>query len=169
MSSALVALLLALQAPAAPEGLPRTTPAEAAAGAAACRGLPDDYEAAVRRLLDTGWERATPSGPPQPNAQPLPIFGRGHVILLLPPPDPAHPMPGTGCMVTVAFERGVRWADVVAAATAAFAAPAESSSDSGAIWQLDDGRYLVMLMRRDQRGVPGATFVVAPTRPAGRR
>ena len=160
------ALLFALQAPAAPSGLPRTTPAEAAAGAAACRGLPDDYEAAVRRLLDAGWERATASGSPQPNAPPLPIFGRGHVIILLPPPDPAHPMPGTGCMVTVAFERGVRWANVVAAATAAFGAAPETSTNAGATWRLDDGRYSVMLMRRDQHDVPGATFIVFPTRPA---
>jgi hypothetical protein len=166
MSILAAALLLASQAPADSQGLPRTTPAEAAAGATACRGLPDDYEAAVRHLLGAGWERATPSGPPQSDAPPLPIFGRGHVILLLLPPDPAHPMPGTGCMVTVAFERGVRWRDVVAAATAAFGASAESSSDSGAMWRLDDSRYLVMLMRRDRHGVPGASFIVAPTRPA---
>ena len=126
---ALVSLLLAAQAPAEPAGMPRATPAAAAAGAAACRGLPDDYEAAVRRLLETGWERATVSSPAQPDAAPLPIFGRDRVIMVVPPPDHDNPRPGTGCMVTAAFERNVRWAEVVAAANTAFGVAATASNE----------------------------------------
>jgi hypothetical protein len=162
----LIALLLTAAEPAERSGLPASTPVAAAAGAAACRGLPDDYDAAVQQLLANGWARATTSGPAQPNAAPLPIFGRDDVIMVVPPPDAADPGRGTGCMVTAAFGRGVRWAEVVTAANSAFDAPAESISDSGAAWRLDGGRRLVMLMRRNDRGVLGATFIVAPAAPA---
>ena len=163
---AAIALLVAAYAPAEPAGIPRTTPAAAAAGAAACRGLPEDYDEAVRRLLEDGWERATISGPPQPDAAPLPIFGRDRVIMVVPPPEADEPRFGTGCMVTAAFERDVRWPEVVAAAEAAFGTAASISSDSSAEWRLDGGRYLVMLARRSEHGILGATFIVVPVRPA---
>jgi hypothetical protein len=161
----LASLLLAAQAPAEPAGMPRTTAAAAAGGAAACRGLPDDYEAAVRRLIENGWERATVSGPARADAPQLPIFGRDRVIILLPPPDSAHPVPGTGCMVTAAFERSVRWPQVIAAANSAFGVAPTMSNDSSAEWRLDEGRYLVILARRNQHNILAATFMVVPVRP----
>lgn len=154
------AALLAASAVASAQGQrpPEATPAAGAAGAAACRGLPDDPVAAANRLIELGWERATAPNA-APGAPPLPIFGRDHAILFLAPPEASQGR-GTGCMVVASLAASVRLADLVAAATAALGQPPEIVTGNGATWRLD-GRYLVMLMHQTGND-PRATFFIAP-------
>ena len=90
-----------------PQRPPEATPRAAAAGAAACRGLPDDPDTAASRLIELGWERATTTNA-APDAAPLPIFGRDRAILFLAPPEASEGR-GTGCMVVATLARSVRW------------------------------------------------------------
>ena len=156
---ALAALLLAAQpATPAPSGLLPSTPRDAAAGVTACRGLPDDREAAARRLIEAGWERATLPGAPAGTAPP-PIFGRANVILVLAARSESPRLMGTGCMITARFERSVRWRHLLETGNQAFGQTARSPREGSAQWMLDGGRYLVMLSLR-REGDPEASFFV---------
>jgi hypothetical protein len=157
-SLSLIAAAALLAAPVAASvqnsGVPPVSPAAAAAGALVCRGLPDDEEAAAERLVALGWNRK-----PMPNATggpPLAYFERDNLLLSFLPSQA-----GTGCMVVAPLAPWVRWADLVAAATAAFGRAPEGAgaSEGNASWRLD-GRYLVMLIHRS--GTARATFTVMP-------
>ena len=152
------AALLAAPAWAQPQRPPEATPAAAAAGAAACRGLPDDPGAAAEWLIALGWERATAPNA-APDAPPLPIFGRDNAILFLAPPE-ANQRRGTGCMVVATLASSVRSTELVAAATSALGQPPEITTHNGANWRLD-GRYHIMLMHQTGRDAR-ATFIIAP-------
>lgn len=141
-----------------PQRPPEATPAAAAAGAAACRGLPADSGAAGERLIALGWERATAPNA-APGAPPLPIFARDHAILFLAPPEVSQGR-GMGCMVVAALAASVRSADLVAATTAALGQPPEIVTGNGANWRLGS-RYHVMLMHQTGRD-PRATIIIAP-------
>lgn len=141
-----VAAIALLAAPAALPASPPPTvaPAALAEGALACRGLPDDFAAAERRIVELGWPRALHNerGGGSSGSE-MPLFERGGLILVLyPPDDEGHPM---ACAVIAALRRSVRRADLAAALSAALGRqPGPDTAGGFPAWVLDGGQVMGM-------------------------
>lgn len=130
-SSAVVAAAAAalLAAPSAP-----VDPAALAQGALACRGIPDEVEAAARRIVELGWPRARRN-----EGGPVLAFERDGMLLVLAPPDGQGHTLSCGVLGTV--RRAVSEADLVAAVSAAFGRqPGPGNADGFPVWELDGGQ-----------------------------
>lgn len=113
-------------------------PAAIANAALACRGVPDDFAAAQRRIEELGWPRIGGRGE---DGEQLPMFERdGLLLLVIPPDEEGHPM-SCGLMATV--RRSVRSADITAAFSAALAQqPGPDSTADFPVWTLADGQVV---------------------------
>lgn len=137
-SLAAAAALLAAPAALAASPLPTIAPAAVAEGALACRGLPDDFAAANRRIDEFGWERSTVN---RPEGQ---MFGRNGLILVLTPPDNhRHP---TSCMVMGSVGRRVSADNVFAALASALGRQSEDDDANARVWHLDGGQMMVAMV-----------------------
>lgn len=134
---ALAALAL-LAAPAALPAQRRAEPVDLATLVAAsrtCREGPADAGEAARHIRSQGWQPSDGGLPANLRAMlPIPMFEREQILLIL--IEPAMGGPGE-CEVVASVRSAPAWPDIVAALTADFGRPPESSSESQAHWMLD--------------------------------
>jgi len=125
--------LAAQAAPAAP-----VDPAALAQAALACRGIPDETEAAEHRIVELGWPRVRRRGD-----GPVLGFERDGILLVLAPPDgQGHTL---SCGVLASVRRSVSEAEVTAAVSAAFGRqPGPGDADGSPAWELDGGQVAVV-------------------------
>jgi hypothetical protein len=136
-SLAAAAALLAVPGVLAASPPPVVAPAALAEGALACRGLPDDFAAAGRRIDELGWPRS----PNQADGQ---VFDRnGLVLALTPPDDHGHPM---SCMVMGSIGRRVSADNVFAALASALGRQPDDSDTPERVWHLDGGQLMIAMV-----------------------
>jgi hypothetical protein len=158
MPRSLDLLLLAAALLAAPDGLaarkPRAVePAALVQGALACRGLPDDVAAADRRIVELGWPRVR-TRERQANGDPLRMFERDGLMLVLTPPDQeGHTM---SCNMVATVPRSVSAVDLTAAVSAAVGHRPAAEAAGSPLWALEGGQ--VMSFTADGRGGVFFTF-----------
>jgi hypothetical protein len=144
LAAAAALLGMAAFAAAAARPQPTVEPAALANGALACRGVPDDFAAAERRIVELGWPRALHNerGGGSSGSE-MPLFERDGLILLLYPPDgEGHPM---ACAVIAPLRRSVRRADLAAALSAALGRqPGPDTAGGFPVWVLDGGQVMDM-------------------------
>ena len=130
--------LLAAPSVAAAQRLRPVDPAVLAQSALACRGIPDEMDAAERRIGELGWPRARQRGD-----QTLPVFERNGIVLMLTPPDAqGHPL-SCGIMATV--RRSVSALEITMAASAAFERqPGPGNAGGFPAWELEGGQVAVV-------------------------
>ena len=137
LSLAAATLVLAPPAALAASPPPTVTPAVLAEGALACRGLPDDYAAAGRRIDELGWPRSSDQADGQ-------VFDRNGLILALTPPDDhGHPM---SCMVMGGIGRRVSADSVFAALASALGRQPEGADTPERVWHLDGGQLMIVMV-----------------------
>jgi hypothetical protein len=138
LSLAAATLVLAAPAALAASPLPVVVPAALAEGALACRGLPNDFATAGRRIDELGWSRSTSN---RPEGQ---MFGRNDLILVLTPPDGhGHPM---SCMIMGSVGRRVSADLVYTALATALGRRPEDSDGAARFWQLDGGQVMAVMV-----------------------
>ncbi|HEV2817248.1 MAG TPA: hypothetical protein VGW40_08540 [Allosphingosinicella sp.] len=119
-------------------GDPRVAaPAAAIAAAQTCREAPLDFEAARRYVRSHGWSETDAGLSRRMRAMimPFPVFERGPIVLTLLPQDSGR---SGSCGITAPMASGTVWADLLAAATAAFGRAPLSSEANEARWTFDD-------------------------------
>lgn len=118
---------------------PRTLePAALVTGALACRGIPDEIDAAERRIVELGWPRAR-----RREGGSVLAFERDGMMLVLAPPDgQGHTL---SCGVLATIRRSVSVADLEAAVSAAFGRqPGSGNANGFPVWELDGGQVVAV-------------------------
>lgn len=124
--------------------LPEVDPARVIAAADTCRETPSDFDSATRHARSLGWSDYDGLPANLRAMLPFPMLEREDVLLILMPP--AMGMSGS-CDVRGNVGETRAWADLVAAATAAFGRAPVSSAENRATWAFEDRHAVASIDR----------------------